>query len=337
MSIIIIFFLLLVTFNTLNVFAEDVELNYQLFINGESFESELIVDNNAVYAPLWGIMSKLGVSMDQDEYNKTFRINLPDKVLTFISDSNIVYQMDITASNYNKYKFGVNSTRMEVPFITKNDVVYTPLVFLSQYLDAIVLWNDQTINVSANDYDIGDKWTKLGYELGYSDLSYFWGRVIGSEVDKIRDKLEEEANAENYWIEHSTLYLNKSDHSWGSSHDQLEEVIIIAYDGLSVTLSNSKGQFTETFADFTKLRLAFFTEDPLSNPGWSNTIKQQIRNREISIGMNEDMVWYSWGTPYEKKSYSSNYGSTVQWIYKKSTYSFSFVYFKNGKVTSIQN
>jgi hypothetical protein len=192
--------------------------------------------------------------------------------------------MEISKSNYKNYKFEAKSSRLEVPIIAPNDTVYIPIIFLSEYLGAVVSWGENnTINIETISYDIGQKWIAVADKLNITDMKYFWEREIGVRADKIRKNLKEEAVTENYWKENPVLYINKSDYRWGLAYKNLEEVVVIAYNGLTVTLATSKGEKTVTFTDSIKAMLAFYTQDPFVNSGWSEKIKEQIRNREISV------------------------------------------------------
>jgi len=60
------------------------------------------------------------------------------------------------------------------------------------------------------------------------------------------------------------------------------------------------------------------------------------RSAPLSIGMTEDEVTKLWGKPYD--IHKSLYASAIheQWVYKGCCEQRDYVYFENGKLTSIQ-
>ena len=57
---------------------------------------------------------------------------------------------------------------------------------------------------------------------------------------------------------------------------------------------------------------------------------------EPSIGMTSEEVKKStWGSPYEINKDTYSWGTSEQWVYKKGKYSYKYIYFKNGYVSSI--
>lgn len=57
-----------------------------------------------------------------------------------------------------------------------------------------------------------------------------------------------------------------------------------------------------------------------------------IRQGKVRIGMTKAVCELSWGKPQKINKTIGTYGTTEQWVYEG-----SYLYFKNGKLTSIQN
>jgi len=60
---------------------------------------------------------------------------------------------------------------------------------------------------------------------------------------------------------------------------------------------------------------------------------QTILNGEVKIGFTKAMCREAWGEPDNINTTSNRYGTSEQWVYRDGSY----LYFKNGKLTSIQN
>jgi outer membrane protein assembly factor BamE (lipoprotein component of BamABCDE complex) len=76
----------------------------------------------------------------------------------------------------------------------------------------------------------------------------------------------------------------------------------------------------------------------ISQHNWSDARVANIKAGVVRIGYTPDQVRAAWGTPADINStYSANYTQT-QWVYYK-IYSNGarYVYFRNGRVSSMQN
>jgi hypothetical protein len=61
---------------------------------------------------------------------------------------------------------------------------------------------------------------------------------------------------------------------------------------------------------------------------------QKIIDKQIWIGMNEEMAILSWGEPDEKNNTVGSWGVHSQWVYRSED---TFLYFENGKLVSFQD
>jgi hypothetical protein len=71
---------------------------------------------------------------------------------------------------------------------------------------------------------------------------------------------------------------------------------------------------------------------------WGDTICETLINKKISIGMNQRMVAYSWGTPNEidQRSISKTGIDRERWVYGIPCKGAQYIYFKNGFVDKMQ-
>ena len=65
--------------------------------------------------------------------------------------------------------------------------------------------------------------------------------------------------------------------------------------------------------------------------------RTQIRDRQISLGMNECEVRSSWGRPRDVNSTISTFGTREQYVYGEASYTRRYVYFEDGILTTIQD
>lgn len=65
---------------------------------------------------------------------------------------------------------------------------------------------------------------------------------------------------------------------------------------------------------------------------FGETYTDLILKKKVKIGMSKAMVEESWGKPNEINKTSGSFGVHEQWVYKD-----QYLYFKNEKLTTIQN
>lgn len=80
----------------------------------------------------------------------------------------------------------------------------------------------------------------------------------------------------------------------------------------------------------------FLLSNPYTTYKWSNKVWDHIKKNSVFIGMNEDMVWLSWGLPTRKNVSKYAWGTEEQWVYDLKSQGTKYLYFKNGILTSIQ-
>jgi|GEM_PF-3751381 len=70
---------------------------------------------------------------------------------------------------------------------------------------------------------------------------------------------------------------------------------------------------------------------------WSKSVWNSIKNQQVFIGMTKDMAILSWGKPDEINKDIGSWGVHEQWVYNVGDYRNNYLYFKNGRLSSIQN
>lgn len=65
---------------------------------------------------------------------------------------------------------------------------------------------------------------------------------------------------------------------------------------------------------------------------FGKTYSDLILKKKVRIGMSKAMVEESWGEPNDINKTSGSFGVHEQWVYKN-----QYLYFENGKLTTIQN
>lgn len=70
------------------------------------------------------------------------------------------------------------------------------------------------------------------------------------------------------------------------------------------------------------------------HPDWKNEACNAVAEKEIYIGMTDDQVRAAWGKPYKINESKGSYGTHEQWVMYE--HGSTYVYFENGKMTSLQ-
>ncbi|MBD7967199.1 copper amine oxidase N-terminal domain-containing protein [Paenibacillus gallinarum] len=82
---------------------------------------------------------------------------------------------------------------------------------------------------------------------------------------------------------------------------------------------------------------SFYTVSPYKKYNFSQNNWRKIENSQISIGMNSDMVYLSWGI-YDRHSEDYySWGSTDMWVYENSYSNDKYLYFTNDILQSISS
>lgn len=74
----------------------------------------------------------------------------------------------------------------------------------------------------------------------------------------------------------------------------------------------------------------FYTSDPKKDyPNWTNKAWNLIKQQKISVGMTEEQVRMSWGSPNDISNYTSSYVTMNQWVYGN-----TYLHFYDGILNS---
>lgn len=119
------------------------------------------------------------------------------------------------------------------------------------------------------------------------------------------------------------------DFSQNGKVKEQEIVLIFNEDRTSIDRIEEIGQSTQ----YSTPKIVFFTKDPLAKFRKNKRLLKAIKDQKIYIGMPEEAMLLSWGRPSSTNSSVGSWGSRNQHVYG----SRSYVYTRNGKVSSWQN
>jgi hypothetical protein len=77
----------------------------------------------------------------------------------------------------------------------------------------------------------------------------------------------------------------------------------------------------------------FLTFDPKKKYNWPRRVWSSLEKSQVYLGMTKTQAKLSWGEPDDINTTTSAFGRSEQWVYGTE----SFLYFDNGKLSSIQN
>jgi hypothetical protein len=284
---------------------------YQVYINSGYLKSDYapITRNDAVYLPLWDVLGKLNISAEP--VDGIVRINLPSRILLLRADSNLM--------SYYGRSMDPHSARLKYQPISENDVIYVPLVFLTDYMDMKVAWGEQQrIDITAEDLSKNASWGNK--------------KTISDGIKQL--KLETDAEA--FWKSHPVLWVGKlgMDFSKENVHEY-QQVSVISYNGAKVTISNGSITSEHTFNTMDSINRSFYTSDPLADIDWPENIKALVREGIAKLGMSREQAVSAWGQPSKINKTTSAYGDIEQWVYRGIGYT-NYLYFTNGILSTIQ-
>ena len=111
-----------------------------------------------------------------------------------------------------------------------------------------------------------------------------------------------------------------------TDRDGNDAAFFVIFSGTNSNSYTSKlynGYFYDTFS---------FSNPKSKYPSISNEIWDLIAEGKVRIGMSKEACQLSWGKPKKINKTTGSYGVHEQWVYDS-----SYLYFENGKLTSIQN
>lgn len=74
------------------------------------------------------------------------------------------------------------------------------------------------------------------------------------------------------------------------------------------------------------------------NPSASDQQIETIKNGDVFLGMDRRMAFAAWGAPVAINRTRGSYGTREQWVYRSVwSYDVKYLYFEDGKLTTIQD
>ncbi|MNK89964.1 hypothetical protein D3C87_1099940 [compost metagenome] len=89
----------------------------------------------------------------------------------------------------------------------------------------------------------------------------------------------------------------------------------------------------DSLRDLNRFDEYFLETDPRKKHNWPEKIWKSIENSKVSLGMTREQATFSWGTPKSINKTHNSSNTLEQWVYGDGNY----LYFRNGKLVSIQN
>ncbi|UKS28465.1 copper amine oxidase N-terminal domain-containing protein [Paenibacillus sp. HWE-109] len=338
------------------------ESSYNLYINGKKFDYNYppIVQNNAIYVPMYGVLSELGINPQWDKDYRTFRINTNSSVVFLKTDSPIILKTELNVANfdsadksYGPYRdFKRELLTLDFYPISSRDVVYVPLVFLSEYLHLVIAWGENgKISISGGNYTpeehlkelysawneqfkkIGNSYSNYWFSYNYNDFKSRYYAMSSAPYDLAQ-------YAELGQFLNKDIWLNKTSTFWKDRSLDLPNLtkVKITYVGDGSMLVND-GNYDYTVNTHTIKSLShasplsgFFLRSPFDVFDFPQKAWDAIAAQKVYRGMNYGMVLLSWGNPIRTNVTTGKYGTMSQWVYGDST----FLYFEGDVLSTIQ-
>lgn len=300
----------------------------EVFVNGApiTLETSPMVVDDQLYLPLRQLFNLLGAHVTW--------IPGSQSIAAYRGDMIIGLRLGSMTAEVN----GLQVTSPAAPQLISG-AVFVPLRSIASLLGAQVEYSSQTVNIAIPPVDLSrqapkeysqliDRYTRDGYRG-----CYVWAKCFDGPNNRLTSLTGLPiAHLERMQIVEISRVEAREDQPWV---DPLKERM--------VTLQNSKGQTgTITIRDYnwyqgydydTELEYYFYLDNPFMHYHWPESTWNLIRANLIQIGMTPDMVRMSWGDPKRVNRTIYTFGVHEQWVYGSRNY----VYFEDGKVTTIQN
>lgn len=330
--------------------------NPVIFINGQQFKTNNLpfIKNGTTLVPLRDIVEEYNLDIEWNQQYNGIRINTPKKILLMKPNMKTIMQFIIDKNYYDDmmadFKGEINS--LPQPLLVKEGVTYIPVRFLSETLNFHVVYNNTENKIVINGNKIkSNERHKVLNDFYYNDISIstwnyneFVKKAYHESINQefsFFDKYEKYIT-ENIWITNTTeKYLKDYVTEELKEIKNLTKVKIIKIIpdnilGTKVLLNiEGKKYWLESYNDFypVVLDLNFISDNPFNKYNWSQKVWDAIKANKVFIGMTKNMVELSWGFPEEINESIGSWGIHEQWVYP----SYQYLYFENGKLTSIQN
>ncbi|MFC5699738.1 stalk domain-containing protein [Cohnella faecalis] len=349
--VILLFLLTLLSVNNRTSFAADLlpKANSQLTINGAPFKSTapLLSKGKEVLVPLKDFVTQLKLNLEWNTEYSGYRINSLKKVILVMPNSKLANIKIISEKNYKSatagitYEFASKIERMPAALIRQNNVQYISLQWLCKQLELKLQSNNSSL-IAAGEvapatwknltplYETLKK--KYEYDYFSSDLETFMKYEFNAGVNRGFIEVE---NKQIIALIGKKIWTNYKDTATDLTTNKvitlprLSQITItdeLSGDETIITYKNKLYKISNSFA------LSYFKKDPQKEFKWSAKVWNAIKEEEVFIGMTTPQALMSWGEPDDINTTTTEYGIFEQWVY-----GYSYLYFQNGKLTTIQN
>ncbi|NNV01648.1 stalk domain-containing protein [Brevibacillus sp. MCWH] len=120
---------------------------------------------------------------------------------------------------------------------------------------------------------------------------------------------------------------------WITKVEEKSDSVLYNY---RIWLISGKYTYYMDVEDALDFRMSFLDFNPYTYYKWSQKVWDHVKKGSVFVGMNKDMVSLSLGTPTRKNISTYSWGTFEQWVYDYKTFGTSYLYFKNGILTSWQ-
>lgn len=305
-----------------------------IMINGQTIQGQNgIVDGGSIFVPAKAIFENLDVKVEWDQSTSTlkgyqfdslrieispnkeignldgkpFLMDSPPRVIngTLLVSSTLITQL---------FSYGVEFEPISnVLRIDKNQIVVVdPYASYNKMKKEL----EQKYNLTNNGIKVVNQQESEKLKQFKEAIKDYMGKTIWTRTSLMKDESGKYVDVEKFapmWIleiKEDTFFTLKL-----KSGDKI--YYMTAYDEYSV-------------------HFGFLLSNPYTTYKWSNKVWDHIKKNSVFVGMNEDMVWLSWGLPTRKNVSKYAWGTEEQWVYDLKSQGTKYLYFKNGILTSIQ-
>lgn len=329
--------------------------------DGQELENKIIIKNNIVYFPLSETFDLCNI------YKKV----VPNESGIFVNDTFIgtiaflkLGRNNVHLKFYNNDIVESSSSYSEIPDfkVNKEDNINIPSVLIyynkSTYISSEFLTKILKFKISKTDaqidlvreisgLNIQDYFTVLLEENGFTNATF-----INSFIEDVMYNSDTITNLElndgfgkvdfvgrKLWVRlnrfpsYSSIY-----EAFNGKLLYIPMIITGSKDSEYQVTANNKSYSISTFsiekASYSNKDI--FDNDPKSIYKWSKSIWNKIDKGLIWTGMSSDMAEIAMGLPDDINTSVGSWGKDEQWVYQGSDYDNTYLYFRNGKLSSWQ-
>ncbi len=311
-----------------------------IVINGQQIQvtgQGTLIDGSTVYVPAKELLKHLEVNGYTDNIN--FEWDSKTQTLKCYAKVPNVLFLSIPA-NKNEIYEGNNIYKLDTPTKIVNGTLMVPISLIPKMFRYTTKYDSASnkITLDYNPNHVFDVNNNNQSEVSNTKSPI---NTESAKVTEFKKKIKDYLGR-NLWVvggETSVYFEGKTGNEGYLQNlspvwiTKIEEDIILK-DVFTITFKSGNKEYIMPYANEELLSIVLVKENPLNKYKWSKKVWDSIKNEEIFIGMNREMVTLSWGVGKINKT-TYNWGTLEQWVYRND-YFVKYVYFKNGIVTSIQ-